>query len=731
LPSIPLLAVKYAYLGHMTTRKYFTSRGFTIIACCIFLIPFCICQNLIVNPSFEQAQGIYFLQEATGATHGEWSISKFNGILNGWSCPFEFGRPSVHYKFNKFEVLTKPHTGDYAVGLTLYAPAKDDHAYHSLDYVDFLVGNLTDSIMKGEKYYFEVWVKNQKNWPNGYKRTFLANQSSADAIIDTSHVLICVQSSNIGLLFIQDTEAFLEKHRSLSSGTLELQELQPHFNYCDLIQENKEGWFKVQGSFVAPFNARHFVIGNFFSAEETKSSIDEHQRRVHYIRHAPFHKKIKDEREANYFIDDLLLRPANDIEYDLFKMNNCLLQERKDADSTRSMGLINYEPSSKNANPQRVCQIGNYKLAFTEVWSNCLSSFPADEVQDYLASGYQVKDGKSHLLKLAEKNDILCLNEAHVHVEHRAFLYSLLDSLHKKGYEYLFLEALSQKFGLTEYNNPAITPKTYWGPYVRDPVLGQVIEKAKTLGMKVIPYHPTEDQIDIEYQLLLEEFPDAKTDSSGWYMTPDGTEYTLALGQLTFTARDRAMAKNILSILSALDNGKAIIYGGGGHMNINSCGYSIPLRVWLDQLADYRILSFNQATLPEDITLMNIAQPSFVMLEDTLYATSGYCNIGRTRLKDTDGTIIHPSYSRNHQDRPDWLGLDGSRNILSVNIPENMSFPLVVVAYNSSQNYKTDVPIDAVEYTREIAVAELYLTSGCYDIFFVGMRKIEKLKKCY
>jgi len=698
----------------------------------LFAISLSFGQNLVINPSFEQSQIIQFTDYSEGARHGEEAIEEFNGLFPGWSCPGWLGKPSVHSSDNINEPYTKAQNGKNAVGLTTYAPASDDHNFHAYDYVDFLVGSFGSTIEANQNYYIEFWIKRQQYWLNREKRIACCRNKNEDKVNDISHVHLLVAASNFGMLLIPDSMAFAANYtKHAKDRTLLQKEVQPHFNYCDLL-ELDTGWCKIQGVFTAPFAASHFALGNFFTAEETQSSVSEADREIHKTRSTQ--KVIKDERIANYFIDNIVIRPADSLEFDVFRDNNCLLRSSEVIGKSEVSALKVYQPTHLNTNPQRTCYIGNYKHAFTEKWTDCLGNFPKEYTDSLLKENFQLAEAKPVVINQAKQYDILCINEAHVHSEHRAFLYNLLDSLYDIGYRYLFLEALNPAIDLSKLNSKMNYPKINWGAYVRDPTFAAAINKAKMLGMKIFPYEPNEQETSLAYEQLLVDFPEAKKDTSGWYMTPDGVKHTLAMGELTFSARDKAMADNIFQVLSRLPKGKTIVYGGGGHMNKTPCGYIYSLAYWLGKLTGKPLLSINQNTLPRDYDSISITVPTVIRKGDAYFYNNKICyeNGKKEKRQKNDVTVIHPYYDRKDQQRPDWLSLSGERMKVELSVPDDMPTPFVAIVYRRGQDIQNDVPVDAVEYAEKVEEIEIFISGkGCYDVLFISETRIEKVGECF
>lgn len=686
-------------------------------------------QNLVLNPSFNCTDSISILSQAVGATHGEKSAASFNGSIKGWREVSGLGLPSVHYLCSPFRRLVIPEYGDCCIGLTLYAPAADDHAYHKRDYIDYVRGELTMPLSVDSTYLVEIRIKNQVIWPNGSEFTVCCRNKMDSMKYDTSHIFRLVQSSSLGVLVFEDYSHLDEDLGPAAASNL--YDKIPQFQYCDLLEVD-ENWTTIRGAFRANNNGRYFIFGNFQSAANTLSSVADHERKTFFINDAPRFHYIKEERISNYFLDYIELSPCSAEEYEFYRSVNCAETDTV-LNCENELGLAPYLPSASNPNPQRVCYIGNYELAFKDAWNNSLSDFPSDSVSNSLNSGYSIRNAVAEIVDLGREFDIICLNEQHVNSEHRAYLNNVLEGLYLEGYRYLFVEALDSSLPLSEYNKPDNNPRTYWGPYVRDPVFSHLLKKAKALGFKVFPYEPTKQHWDSAYVVVNEFFPDARNDSTGWYMTPDGNRYSLSMGELHETARDYAMTVNMKKVYDAFGFRKSVVFGGGQHFLPGSCGYGYSVYHWLkDFYPRKRILSVNQITGSEDdVNKFKFPIVLFNEEKNEYFVSQRKCFSSGDVMDESEITVIHPFYSRTGQSRPTWLSLGGDRVLRKFRFPDGLKYPLVLTAYAEYSNLMCDVPADAVEYYEDLEYGELYVGDGCYDLYFITDEGIVHKYTCF
>ena len=144
----------------------------------------------------------------------------------------------------------------------------------------------------------------------------------------------------------------------------------------------------------------------------------------------------------------------------------------------------------------------------------------------------EFRDAKKYLLEKFGDEKIIMLNEAHNCSQNRAFVRDLLKDFYKKGFKYLAVEALSHSDTLL---NKRKYPIQSSGIYINDPVFGQLIREALTIGMKVVPYEDT-----VFY----------KSDS---YI--DGAN-----------KREQVQAENIFKLLEDDPTAKILVYAGHDHI---------------------------------------------------------------------------------------------------------------------------------------------------------------------
>jgi hypothetical protein len=113
-------------------------------------------------------------------------------------------------------------------------------------------------------------------------------------------------------------------------------------------------------------------------------------------------------------------------------------------------------------------------------------TFPADRSATTELDGYEPKDATEAILALAERRQVVMINEAHHIARHRAFATSLLAGLARKGFRYFAAETFNHD------DMPALMKRGYptlrTGYYCREPVFGDLVRTAMRLGYIPVAY---------------------------------------------------------------------------------------------------------------------------------------------------------------------------------------------------------------------------------------------------
>lgn len=297
-------------------------------------------------------------------------------------------------------------------------------------------------------------------------------------------------------------------------------------------------------------------------------------------------------------------------------------------------------------------------------------------------------DAKRFISFIAPHYSVIMLNEAYNKPLHRAFAYSLLDDLYKKGFRYLAMEMLNP---MPDQELTKLTSKT--GHFAAEPVAGEMIRLALELGYKLVAY---ED--------------------------PKASEHTP-------TERDSIQAVNIAQILKQDPEAKIFVYAGYGHIAKKSTTPDfIPMGMAFKKITGIDPLTIDQTDMCEEsnfafgkafynayIDKFPISTPSIPLENDEPVNVTG------SSLYDL--TVIHPKtiYS---DSRPTWLSLSNRRQPVFIKPSANKDI-FLLQAYYQFESFGTVpgkvIPADQTYFTSGKGYYTLYLRRGLYILLFKNL----------
>lgn len=195
-----------------------------LILTLLLLLPSCIfCQNFVVNPDFENIERAVQTKESID-------------IADGWSSP-NVGTPeligsnSQRYVHDPYGSNWKfrPKSGTHVAGMSVFGSNGSLPMEHNRAYIQ---GSLSKPLETGKKYYFSFWVHYH-----------------------------CEGANNIGITFLP------EKLSLSSSGQIDL--MPAAWQHDVTPYSTTKTWTQVVDSFIAYQRYHYFIIGNFFSDQET------------------------------------------------------------------------------------------------------------------------------------------------------------------------------------------------------------------------------------------------------------------------------------------------------------------------------------------------------------------------------------------------------------------------------------------------------------------------------
>lgn len=293
-------------------------------------------------------------------------------------------------------------------------------------------------------------------------------------------------------------------------------------------------------------------------------------------------------------------------------------------------------------------------------------------------------DARKFISFIAPNYSVIMLNEAYNKPLHRAFAYSLLDDLYKRGFRYLAMEMLNP---MADQELTKLTYKT--GHFATEPVAGELVRLALELGYKLVAY---EDLLAMQH-------------------TP--------------TERDSIQALNIANVLKQDPGAKIFVYAGYGNIAEKSTTPDfIPMGMAFKKMTGIDPLTIDQTDMCEEsnfsfgkvfynayLDKFPVTSPSIPLNDDEPVNVTG------TTLYDL--TVIHPKTTYSFS-RPTWLTLSGRRQAISIK-PTNRNI-FLVQAYYQFESFGTIpgqvVPADQTYFLTGKGYYTLYLRRGLYILIF-------------
>ncbi|HMH31483.1 MAG TPA: hypothetical protein VK543_00545, partial [Puia sp.] len=316
---------------------------------------------------------------------------------------------------------------------------------------------------------------------------------------------------------------------------------------------------------------------------------------------------------------------------------------------------------------------------------------PVDEVAKRqiakILSGYknlQHVDARRYISFAARNTQVIMINEAHNKPLHRAFVVTLLDDLYKKGYRYLAMEMLNN---YTNHDLEKLTPLT--GHYCAEPVAGELIRTALSIGYHLVSYEDT---------MALMHSP---------------------------SQRDSIQAQNIYKVIEADSTARILVLAGNAHIaEKNLTAEYIPMAMTFKKISGIDPLTIDQTDMTEEsnfgygkyfydsyVQQFSLSSPSIALADDQPINVTG------STLYDL--VVIHPRTTYRDA-RPVWLSLGGRRQPLYVKSPNKSTF--LVQAYYQLESFGAKppqvIPADQTYIPSKNGNYLLYLKRGKYILIF-------------
>ncbi len=212
---------------------------FPTLFLCLLFCQLSFAQNLVPNPSFEELRNLpvkknknnYFRYEPRSG------FIPYKINLESWlAASITTPDLRIHSPANyneckrKFKVCDIPRTGENAVGIITFQINSKVETYR-----EYLQIKLKEPLNMNDTVYVELWV---------------AKEREAKLV-----------SNNIGVHFA------MKRTQKKTKGVIDLV---PHINIDTLINEDKQHWVRLYGSFVPDKPYKYVMIGNFFDNDHTE-----------------------------------------------------------------------------------------------------------------------------------------------------------------------------------------------------------------------------------------------------------------------------------------------------------------------------------------------------------------------------------------------------------------------------------------------------------------------------
>jgi hypothetical protein len=292
-------------------------------------------------------------------------------------------------------------------------------------------------------------------------------------------------------------------------------------------------------------------------------------------------------------------------------------------------------------------------------------------------SGRHAADALEYVTAVAETARVVMINEAHHVPQHRVFTLRLLAALRARGYRYFAAETLSD--GDAELARRGY-PTLATGPYIGEPVYGDLVRTALRLGYVVVPYEADR-------------------------AAPD---------------RERSQAEHLAHrILDHDPAARIVVHAGYNHVNESgTLAGSLPMAARFRQLTGIDPFTIDQTVMSERASPTH-EHPLYRRVATTLHAPTVFVDVGghgwSLEPEKRDLTVFHPRTTL-RDGRPDWLRVNGDRRPLTIPAGVCGMAPRCLVRARLASEGDDAVPVDQVEVVAGHPAPVLLLPPGEYVV---------------
>jgi len=225
--------------------------------------------NLVINPSFEEFGSLPF-----GNTIDRTYFQNKNWTSPTTNPPNVYSSEIPDYCWaNTGSRFTEPKTGSVIMGIQVHAGEIMDEFSVKASH-EYIQARLKEPLEPGNRYYVEFWVRRSQESP--------------------------LAANNIGIYF-SDEMIYLNSTGTAGSNTY--LDFEPQIIEKNVIVKSNR-WTRISGTYIPELPASYFIIGNFYSDENT---------RTREFKSKNFKQEF---RGAYYFIDDVFIKLLDDYRND-------------------------------------------------------------------------------------------------------------------------------------------------------------------------------------------------------------------------------------------------------------------------------------------------------------------------------------------------------------------------------------------------------------------------------
>jgi len=325
-------------------------------------------------------------------------------------------------------------------------------------------------------------------------------------------------------------------------------------------------------------------------------------------------------------------------------------------------------------------ELGDYESAVHEFLQGTISlRSKAGDLPD--AASFHASGAADAVTALARDRRIVMLNEAHHVGETRLLTLALLPRLREEGFTHFAVE------GLDEHDRDLVArgyPTKASGPYIREPLYGEIVRIALRLGFIVVPYESTRADADLD-------------------------------------GREEDQARHILErVFRGHGDARLVVHAGYAHVHKRADYLDADtLAMRLKRMTGFDPLSVDQTILrpiapAREYPAYRELQQRFAISAPTVLLRSDRTAWSLEPDFYDVSVILPPTNLVNG--RPDWLALGGERTATPIGLDLHpASLPCVVEARYASES-DAAVPADRALVERADIPTVLFLRPGEYRV---------------